>query len=227
MTKGAIRACSERRVALTRGGFERRVQEVLDVRAIRRAIHRVVHEEADQRPVGGDRGGRGRRAVPTLRRRRPPPPTAAAGHRQIVVPRNPEQPVAMPRAAIQVVVVRREAAVGVEVADDGVGGEPAQEPVDVESRLEPAPPRVAVGPRSVQRRNRILDVGPVLVAGVGALREVVADEDRPAAAGAVRLVEVAVVADRTAASDRRVGHLGHRVEPEVARSRCRCPGTRG
>ena len=88
---------------------------------------------------------------------------AAAGHREVVVPRDPEQPVAVPRAAIQVVVVRRQSAIGVEVADDGVGGQPAQEPVDVEPRLDPAPPRLAVGPRSVHDGDRVLDVGPVLV----------------------------------------------------------------
>ena len=109
-----------------------------------------------------------------------------------MIPRNPEQPIAMAGAAVQVVVVRRQPAIGIVVADDRIERQPAEKAVDVEARLEAAAPEHAIRLRRIQRGDRALDVGPVLVELVRLLREVVLVEDRPASTGAVRLVQIAV-----------------------------------
>ena len=88
--------------------------------------------------------------------------------------------IAMTWAPVQVVVVRRQPTVGVGVAHHRVEREPAKEAVDVEARLKSAAPQRAVGLRRVERCNRAIDVGPVLVGVVRLLGEVLLDEDGPA-----------------------------------------------
>ena len=92
------------------------------LRAVRGAVHRVVHQKANERPVR-------LRVVENRSIRRPGSRrTETAGrHRQIVIPRNPED--ADPGAAgcCTGSSCARDAAVDVDVADDRVQRQPPQE----------------------------------------------------------------------------------------------------
>ena len=69
----------------------------------------------------------------------------------------------MTRTPIEPVVVRRESAIGICVADDRVECEPAQKGGDGEPRFEPGAPHLWVCAGLVQDRDGVLNICPVFV----------------------------------------------------------------
>ena len=123
----------------------------------------------------------------------------------------------MPGAAVDPIVVRREPTVGVGVADDRVEREPPEKGRDAKSCLEPRTPHGRTRARFVEHRNRVLNVGPVLVALVGLFRKRIGDEDGPSSARAARLIQIAGIASELQREHRLVGNFHERVQAKIAR----------